>query len=150
MHMSKNVKSISVEDAMQDLEHHTLRAIPGEIGQLVYLASTRDYNTGVYYHDGLAFRYTEEVARTALALHHKKVFRELVFSSLEELVQQLDVYMKSSHVLPSEFLELWRKLEPYRITVPLDCDPLSVELFFSNIRTAVAILEARQQADQEG
>ncbi len=143
--MAKNVKSVSVEEAIEDLEKHTLRSIPGEIGQLVYLASTRDYNTGVYYHDGLAFRYSEEVARTALALHHKKVFRELVFSSLETLVEQLDRYMKSSRVLPNEFLELWRKLEPYRITVPLDCDPLSVELFFSNIRTAVAILEARQE-----
>ena len=143
--MSNSVKSTSVEEALKDLQSHTLGGIPGEIARLVYIASTRDYNTGQYYHDGLAFHFSEEVARTALSTHHREIFRKLVFSTVEEIVQQLDAYMSSARVLPSEFLEVWRKLEPYRVTIPLDCDALSVELFFSNVRIALAILQARQE-----
>ena len=64
--MSNQVKRVSVEEAIEDLQNHTLEGISGSIARLVYLASTRDYNSGRYYHDGLAFRFTEEVAQTAL------------------------------------------------------------------------------------
>jgi hypothetical protein len=142
------VKSTRLEDALRDFQSQTLGGIHCDIARLIYIASTRDYNTGQYYHDGLAFHFKEEVARTALSTHHKEIFRKLVSSSLEEIVQQLDAYVSSARVRPSEFLEVWRKLEPYRVTIPLDCDPLSVELFFSNFRIALAILEARQKTVQ--
>jgi hypothetical protein len=143
--MSNPVKRVSVEEAIEDLQNHTLEGISGSIAKLIYLASTRDYNSGRYYHDGLAFRFTEEVAQTALGLYHAKVFQELVSSSLEELCSQLESYMKSSGIAPNDFLELWRKLEPYRVTVPLDCDNLSASLFFSNIKVALAILQTRPE-----
>lgn len=139
------MKRVSVEEAIEDLQNHTLEGISGSIAKLIYLASTRDYNSGRYYHDGLAFRFTEEVAQTALGLYHAKVFQELVSSSLEELCSQLESYMKSSGIAPNDFLELWRKLEPYRVTVPLDCDNLSASLFFSNIKVALAILQTRPE-----
>src|SRR3989337_1941471 len=112
--MSNNLRSMSVEEAIRDLESHTLGGIPGEIARLVFLASTRDYNTGQYYHDGLAFRFSEERARIALEAQHNAIFRKLVFNSVEDLVQQLDAYMSSARVPPTEFLEVWEKLEPYR------------------------------------
>ena len=143
--MSGETKNVTVEEAIKDLQHHTLGAIPGEIARLVYLASTRDYNTGQYYHDGLAFRFNEEVASIALATHHRETFRKLVFSPLEDLVQQLDAYMSSTRVLSTECLEFWKKIEPYRVTIPIDCDTMSVELFFSNVRVALAILQTRQK-----
>ena len=143
--MSNDVKNMTVEEAIDDLRRHTLSGLPGEIARLVYLASTRDYNTGHYYHDGLAFRFSEEVAGVALARHHQETFQKLVFSSLEDLVQNLDAYMTSSSVLATDFLEFWRKVEPYRVTIPLDCNTLSIELFFSNFRVALAILQSRQQ-----
>ncbi len=146
--MINRVKNESVEDALRDLENHTLAGIRGEIGQLVYLASMRDYNTGEYYHDGLSFRFSEKIARAALAAHHKKLFQKLVSSPVEELVEHLDTYINSSGVSQADFVELWKKLEPYRVTIPLDCDSLSAQLFFSNIRTALGVLQARRQANQ--
>jgi hypothetical protein len=146
--MSDRVTNVSVEEAFQDLQSHTLGEIPSEIARLVYIASTRDYNTGQYYHQGLAFHFSEDAARTALSNHHREIFRRLVFSSVEEIVQEMDTYMTSAQVLPSEFLEVWRKIEPYRVTIPLDVDSLSVELFFSNIRVALAILETRQKMNR--
>ncbi len=145
----RNLKRVSVEEAIEDLQRHTLAGVAGEIAQLVYLASTRDYNTGQYYHDGLAFRFTEEIVQSALAEHHRNVFRELVFSSLEDLVRQLETYMKSSRVARVAFLQLWKKLEPYRVTVPMDCDALAAELFFSNVKVALAILQSRQEMNPQ-
>src|SRR5436190_1559634 len=54
-----------VEDALRDLRNRTLAKLDGDLARLVYLASTRDYNTGRYAHDGLSFRFSESVAETA-------------------------------------------------------------------------------------
>jgi hypothetical protein len=143
--MRNQVKRVTVEEAIEDLQNHTLGGISGSIAKLVYLASTRDYNSGRYYHDGLAFRFTEEIAQNALSVYHRRIFEELVSSSLEELCRQLENYMATSGIAPSEFLELWGKLEPYRVTVPLECDNLSATLFFSNIKVALAILQSRPE-----
>lgn len=147
--MGKPVKRVSVEEAIEDIQNHTLEGLSGSIAKLVYLASTRDYNSGRYYHDGLAFQFTEEIAQTALSVFHSRIFHELLSSSLEELCSQLEIYMKSSGIAPSDFLDLWRKLEPYRVTVPIDCDPLSARLFFSNIRVALAILQTRPHSNHQ-
>ena len=143
--MGNDFKNLAVEEAINDLRNHTLRGLPGEVARLVYLASTRDYNTGQYYHDGLAFHFTEEVAGAALAKYHNETFQKLVFGSMEDMVRHLEVYVTSSSVPTGEFLEFWRKVEPYRVTIPLDCDDVSVVLFFSNIRVALAILRYRQK-----
>jgi len=148
--MANSVTSLSLEAAIEDFQTRTLAGMSGEIAQLVYLASTRDYNTGEYYHDGLAARFSQESARAALAAHHKKVFQALVSSSLERLVEDLKAYIRSACVSEADFFRLWKKLEPYRVTIPLDCDGLSAQLFFSNIRIALAVLQARRETDQNG
>src|SRR6266404_4882280 len=51
--MSGQLRRMDVEAAREDLNNRTLARIGLEFGRLIYLASTRDYNTGRYYHDGL-------------------------------------------------------------------------------------------------
>ena len=140
---------MDVEVAIEDLRNRTLTGIPGEVARLVYLASTRDYNTGQYYHDGLAFQFTEEVANAALAACHRESFRRLLFTSLEELVNQLDSYVSSTRAGRAEVLKVWTKVKPYRVTIPLDCDQLSAEFFLSNVRVALAILQAGQEIGRD-
>ena len=103
----------------------------------------RDYNTGVYYHDGLASRYSPEVACEAMADCHKEAFRQLVANSLEELVEQLEAYMISTHTSPGDFVAAWKGLEPYRVAVPVESDPLAAQFLFSTFKVALAILESR-------
>ncbi len=148
--MSPELKRMDVEAAIEDVKNRTLAGISGEVAQLVYLASTRDYNTGRYYHEGVAFRFSEEVAAMALEACHQEVFRCLVFSSLEDIVRQLETYVHSTSARPLEVLAAWRKLEPYRVVIPsasgqLSPDFLPGKIFFSNVRIALATLEARQQ-----
>jgi len=136
-------KRFDVQQAADDLRRRTLSRITRPLDRLIYLASTRDYNTGFYYHDGLASRFDEKVVCEALADCHREALRELVSSSLEDLVAQMDAYMDSTRTSPADFITAWKKLEPYRVAVPVDADMLTTNFLFSNFKIALAILEAR-------
>ncbi|HKV04572.1 MAG TPA: hypothetical protein VJO53_05625 [Candidatus Acidoferrales bacterium] len=136
-------KRTDVQLAADDLRRRTLAEMPRSLDRLIYLASMRDYNTGLYYHDGLAARFTQEVACEALADCHREAFSHLLSCPLRDLVGQMEAYVDSTHSSASEFLTAWRKLEPYRVAVPVESDPLSAEFLFSSFKIALAILESR-------
>lgn len=142
-------KRMDVQRAMEDLRSRTLSHMPRALDRLIYLSSMRDYNTGLYYHDGLASRFGEEVACEAVAECHNDAMRELVASSLEGLVGQMEAYMDSARTQPKDFLGMWRGLEPYRVAVPVGSAPLAAGFLFSNFRVALAILDARLNARPE-
>ena len=130
--------------AEEDLRNRTLARIPGDFARLVYLASTRDYNTGEYYHEGLALQFGERAARKALAFCHRDLFQAMVRCSMRELVDHLEVYARSTRLPCADFIRTWDTLQPYRVTIPLDCSDLAARLFASNVRTALAILDFGQ------
>jgi hypothetical protein len=143
--MSPRFRDDDVANAADDLRRRTLSHFERPLDRLIYLASTRDYNTGIYYHDGLAAAFGEDAACQALAECHREAFRQVIGSSLRDLVQQVEEYIESVHLTRGAFVAAWQKLEPYRVTVPLESDPLAAEFFFGNLRTALAILDSRQQ-----
>jgi hypothetical protein len=144
--MSGPAKHTDVLAAADDLRRRTLADLPQPLERLIYLASTRDYNTGLYCHHGLALRFSEEAACEALADCHREAFAELVTASLENLVYELEAYLKSTRVAAGDFIVAWKGLEPYRVAVPVGIDSLASELVFSNLKVALAILEERLMA----
>ena len=142
--MHGELKHEDVEAARRDLAERTLSKIRGDFARLVYLASMRDYNTGEYHHEGLACMFTQSIAGRAIASCHRDVFRRLVLCPLKELVEQLELYARSNCSTSSELVRIWERLQPYRVTVPLECSPLAARFFVSNIMTALAILQSRQ------
>lgn len=148
--MIRTTYNLQVQQAADDLRLRTLSDVRRPLDRLIYLASTRDYNTGLYYHDGLAARFGEEVACEALAECHREAFDQLVAASLEILVNQMEAYMKSTQTLPADFLAMWKGLEPYRVAVPVGGDALSTEFLFSNFRVALAILDERLRGRPQG
>jgi hypothetical protein len=143
--MSYTTEKIDIEPAIRDLRSRTLSRLPGDFTRLVYLASSRDCNTGKYYHDGLAFHYSQNVASKAMALCHKEVFDRLVYVSLEELIEELSNYISSTNERPEDFLRSWEHLGSYRVTIPSECDELEADVFLSNLKMALAILRTRQK-----
>ena len=141
--MERRTKAISFIEAVQDLKERTLTSFSSDMARLVYLSSTRDYLTGRYYHDGLAFRFTGALAEVAVGFCHHELFVKLATVPLEELVRELEVFMRSQRVKPREALNTWKRLQPYRMLVPQSGDSVSKEFFFSNITIALAILESR-------
>ncbi len=144
--MSPETKHVDIEPAARDLWNRTLARLPGDIGRLVYLASSRDLNTGNYSHDGLAFHFSESVASKAMAACHAEIFDRLVLFSLEKLIEELQNYMSSTEERPRQVLHSWTHLGSYRVTIPSECDELAAEIFFSNVKIALAILQKRQES----
>ncbi len=130
----------SVEEAYGDLRQRTLAKISGNFARLIYLASTRDYNSARYYHSGLADRYSLQTAEKALELAHRRVFDELSTCPLAELTKELELYMRSTRENPADFFRAWQTVEPFRVVVPIGTHPTSVALFISNVKFALAVL----------
>jgi hypothetical protein len=145
MNMSAEAKLVPVQEAYDDLVNRTLSRISCDLARLIYLASTREYNTGNYYHEGLTSRFGPEVARKALETAHRETFYRVSLFSLENLVSELETYLRSTRENPQECLCAWLKLEPYRIAVPVDVNVTVARLFTSNLRLALAILYFRQE-----
>ena len=146
--MSAEVKLVPLQEAYDDLARRTLSRIPCDLGRLIYLASTREYNTGNYYHEGLASRYGPEAALKALEIAHRQAFYKVSAFSLEDLVTELESYLQSTKEDPLECLRAWQRLEPYRIVVPADVNVTVARLFTSNLRLALAILRYRQDSSR--
>jgi hypothetical protein len=143
-------KRVAAQEAYDDLLRRSLSKISGDLGRLIYLASTRDYNTGEYHHDGLAARFQVENACQALELAHREIFCRLAACSLEELVGEVEIYVSSSRQSREEILQVWQKLEPYRVALPVDVNVAVAQLFVSNVRLALAILRRRQEQEAMG
>jgi hypothetical protein len=139
--VAAKAKRADVLAASKDLRVRTLSYTFCSLDRLVYLASMRDYNTGLYVHEGLAARFSPEVACEALADCHRECFRELISLGLQDLTGQLELYMRSTGTAPADFLRSWRDLEPYRVAVPVGTDSLMAQFLFSNLKIALAILE---------
>jgi hypothetical protein len=139
--LATNAKRADVLAAAEDLRRRTLAHSTGPLDRLIYLSSMRDYNTGLYVHEGLAARFSSEAACEALADCHREAFRELLSLPLKDLVSQVDFYIKATRTQTSDFLKTWRDLAPYRVAIPVGTEPLPAEYLFSNLKLALAILE---------
>jgi hypothetical protein len=148
--MDVREKTVNLEQAYDDLLHRSLSRITGDLARLIYLASTRDYNTGKYHHDGLAARFQAEIACQALELAHRQIFYRIAAYSLEQLVGELELYVSSSRQSREEVLKVWQKLEPYRVALPVDVNLAIAQLFVSNIKLALAILRQRHVRGELG
>ena len=149
--MGLEPRNIDVEPAVNDLRNRTLSRLPGDFSRLVYLASSRDCNSGRYYHDGLEFHFSQNVASKAMAFCHREIFDRLVYASLEELIEELRNYISSTDERPEEFLKSWKHLRSYRVTIPSECDELEADVFLSNVKMALAILQTHQKpVSQDG
>ena len=143
--MQSDNPTITIDEVYADLLQRSLSRVPNDLARLIYLASTRDYNTGNYRHDGLAARFREDLACAALEMAHRQIFLQLAGLSLKELVNQLDLYLQNLPQSRQELLQLWQKLEPYRVALPLNSNVVLGQLLVSNLRLALAILQHRSR-----
>jgi hypothetical protein len=136
-------KRMEVVRAAEDLRRRTLADVKAPLDQVIYLASMRDYNTGLYYHAGLAMKYGDDVACEALAECHNDAYWQLLASPLKSVVEQIESYAERSGTSPAEMIATWKGLEPYRVAVPSQSDPLATDFLCSNVSIALSILESR-------
>lgn len=134
--------------AMDDLRRRTLSGMTSPLERLIYIASTRDYNSSRYHHAGLEARFGVEAAREALLSAHKEAFAAVASLPLGQLTEELLSYIGKSRECPEVFLGSWQKIEPFRVAIPLDADPVLADLFISNIKLALAVTKYRLRTDR--
>jgi hypothetical protein len=118
-------------------------SLPNDLSRLIFLATLRDNNSGHYFHPDLARRFSERVADRAMLACHQRIYKQVVALSIEDLTDQLDLYVTTVPAPRERMIESWTKLKAYRATIPIDTDLISAEIFFMKVEVAVAILEAR-------
>lgn len=126
---------------LRDFAMNTLAAIPNLYGRLTYIASLRDLSSGKYEHAGLAALYPQEAVQEALSCCHKEVFRKVLETPLSIQEGDLRECLEAMPKPLDETVSHWRQMESYRILPPEDAPDYLRELFFSNLRALLEILE---------
>jgi hypothetical protein len=132
-----------VTDALtRQITEVILPTLPNDLTRMIYLASLRDCNSGLYLHPELSHQHGIPAVDGTLRFCHEQVFRRLLTARLPEYVLQLQEYIRYTGGETHTVLNTWKGLQAYRATVPLAALSLSSELFFLNIAIALEILGA--------
>lgn len=147
--MVDKIERLDLQNAKEDLQRRTLEPIGYDFGRLVYLCSLRDFSTGTYHHHGLESSFSKLTASRALAQCHEEVFNHFTLCPLNDFMEQVERFVRSSGGDFERTVEFWESLEAYRVAVPSGCDPLTAALFRSNIKIVMAVLRSRPSPRQE-
>ena len=126
---------------IHDFAVTTLSAIPNDFGRLTYIASLRDLSTGRYEHAGLASLYPEEAIQQALKQCHEEIFQKILETPLALQEGDLRCCLEGMDGELKATISHWRQMEAYRILMPEDSPDYLKELFCSNLRALLEILQ---------
>lgn len=141
---------LRVQQVIQDFTASTLAAIPNLFGRLTYIASLRDLSSGRYEHAGLAAMYSPEAVQEALDWCHHEIFQRILETPLRIQEEDLRECLQGMSSPLASTVSHWGRLEAYRILPPADAPDYLKELFFSNLRVLLEILEAERSTVRSG
>lgn len=126
---------------IQDFTQTTLARISGNFARLAYVASLRDLSSGRYEHEGLAVLYPSEAMQQALEVCHEQIFERILEMPLSAQEEELQACLEAMQGgLPAVVVH-WQRLESYRVLVPENSPDYLKELFYSNLRALLEILQ---------
>jgi hypothetical protein len=133
------------ETPAAELWNRTVLQIRSIFGRLVYLASLRDPNSGVYQHFGFSQRFNEKIADKTIARSHQNVFADWLCLSLEQQKSDLELYLDSLDADRGKILANWREWAPYMSWIPSHTRAADRELYRSDLEIIVEVI--RPEAD---
>jgi hypothetical protein len=110
-------------NALADLWKHTLSQVPTTYGRLVYLASLRDANSGIYRHHGLSAAFGRDESVAALRKSHEDTFREWLSLPLALKNADLGAHFHNVHENPRQVVTYLARAAPYLSQVPDSASP---------------------------
>lgn len=126
---------------IQDFTLTTLAGISGLYARLIYVASLRDLSSGRYEHAGLAALYPDEALQQAIQVCHEQVFEKVLEIPLSSQQDDLRVCLSSVDDGLCAAVSHWQRLESYRFLIPEHSPDYLKELFCSNLRALLEILQ---------
>ena len=133
---------------IQDFTLTTLAGIPSEFSRLAYMGSLRDLSSGRYEHAGLAALYPDDATQQALQLCHEQIFERVLEIPLERQLGDLRKCLENMAGGRCETVAHWRRLEAYRVLMPERSPTYLKELFCSNLRALLEILQEECSRDR--
>ncbi len=127
---------------LEDVWRQTIAAVPSDFGKLVYLASLRDANSGLYHHYGLENIYSPEECDQALRTSHHEVLQAWLEKSLEDQKEDLEHYLRGVEGDLSTVLNNWWVLQPYVGYLPVEASPATREWFLSDLKIILELLQS--------
>ena len=131
-------------DLADYIRNSVLQNLPNDLTRMIYLASLRDCNSGMYLHPELSRQQGVDAADRAFRICHEQIFRRLLTTRLPEYVRQLQEYIRYTGGETVTMLKTWKSLQAYRATVPLGALAASSEVFFLNLTIALEILSQQE------
>lgn len=128
------------ESPAAELWRRTLSQIPSVLGRLVYMASLRDPNTGLYQHFGFAQRFTDREADKTLRRSHLNTFADWLCLSLEEQKQDLERYLGSLEGSNAAIVANWTRFPPFAAFIPVQSREGERELFLTDLKIILELL----------
>jgi hypothetical protein len=135
---------------IQDFTLTTLAGIPGLFARLAYMASLRDLSSGRYDHAGLSALYPDAAIQQALQLCHEQIFERILESPLSSQEEDLRACLAGMEGGLAGTVAHWRGLEAYRVLVPEAVPDYLKDLFCSNLRALLEILEEERSPARSG
>ena len=129
-----------------ELWRRTLSKIPTLFGRLVYLASLRDPNTGVYQHFGFAQRFSLREADKTLRRSHANTFADWLCFSLDQQKQDIDSYLAGLDGEKELIVANWAQFPPFASLVPAQTKEIERQLFLNDIGVILEILKSENSA----
>ena len=143
-------KSLLERSADTDLWRHTLSQIPVLTGRLVYLSALRSPVTGKYEHHGLALLFGDLESDKAILASHRRAFHEWLALGLEEKVEDLEQYLKTSGEDARAIMSHWSRTETWSSFQPAGALSAEKSLFISDMRAVIRILSLRFGGGAQG
>lgn len=132
---------------IHDFTSAILAAQPGTFARLVYIASLRDLSSNTYEHPGLTAVYPQDAVQQALEQCHEEIFERILETPLAIQEEELRAHLKAQPAGLRSAARHWRKLEVCRALLPAEAPDYLKELFCSNIRAILEILEKKPASD---
>jgi hypothetical protein len=126
---------------IQDFTETTLARISGNFARLAYIASLRDLSSGKYEHEGLTAVYPGEAVQQALEVCHEQVFERILETPLSSQEEDLRFCLSAMQGGLHTTVKHWQRLESYRVLVPEKSPEYLKDLFYSNLRALLEILQ---------
>jgi hypothetical protein len=105
------------------------------------MASLRDLSSGKYEHAGLAALYPEDAIQQALNLCHEQIFERVLESPLARQEADLKECLERMPGGLCGTVAHWLRMEAYRVLIPERAPDYLKELFCSNLRALLEILQ---------
>lgn len=126
---------------IQDFTMTTLAEISNVFSRLAYMASLRDLSSGRYEHAGLAAMYSDEAIQQSLQLCHEQIFEKVLETKLEAQAADLRECLGRMPGGLCSTVAHWERMEAYRVLMPERAPGYLKELFCSNLRALLEILQ---------